>query len=90
MYEIKEYSYKKADELGLEIKPSTRKGKKIDVYKNDDYLVSIGSTDYKDYPTFVEENGKDYAEKRKRLYHSRHRNDIKKHFRGFITSYILW
>ena len=37
MYHITDYSYRKAKELKLSIKPSTRKDKKIDVYKNDDY-----------------------------------------------------
>ena len=31
MYNITDYSFEKAAELGLTIKPSTRKGKKIDV-----------------------------------------------------------
>ena len=65
MYEIKQYSFKKAEELGLQIRSSTRKGKKIDVYKGDDYLTSIGSSNYKDFPTYLLENGEEYAEKRK-------------------------
>ena len=89
MYEIKQYSFKKADELSLNIKASTRKGYKIDVYKGEDYLTSIGDINYKDYPTYVLENGKEYAEKRKRMYHLRHKKDLK-HFRGFLSMYILW
>jgi hypothetical protein len=76
MYEIQNYSFKKAEELGLQIRSSTRKGKKIDVYKGDDYLTSIGSSNYKDYPTYLLENGEEYAEKRKRLYHIRHQKDL--------------
>ena len=34
MYKILPYSYKQARRLGVKIKPSTVKGKKIDVYKN--------------------------------------------------------
>ena len=89
MYNITDYSFEKAAELGLTIKPSTRKGKKIDVYKDDDYLVSIGSIKNFDYPTYVLEKGKAYAEKRKALYHQRHRKDFK-HFKGFVAMYILW
>ena len=89
MYNITDYSFEKAAELGLTIKPSTRKGKKIDVYKDDDYLVSIGSIKNFDYPTYVKEKGKAYAEKRKALYHQRHRKDLK-HFKGFVAMYILW
>lgn len=89
MYNITDYSYKKAGELSLSIKPSTRKNKKIDVYKDDDYLFSIGSLKNKDYPTYLQENTKEYADNRKRLYHIRHKNDLK-HFKGFVASYILW
>ena len=89
MYNITYYSFEKAAELGLTIKPSTRKGKKIDVYKDDDYLVSIGSIKNFDYPTYVLEKGKAYAEKRKALYPQRHRKDLK-HFKGFVAMYILW
>ena len=34
-YQISEYSKIKASKLGVDIKPSTRKGKKIDVFKKD-------------------------------------------------------
>ena len=34
-YRIKKYSYNQAKKLGVVIKPSTNKGKKIDVYKNE-------------------------------------------------------
>ena len=33
MYAIKKYTYKKAKYLGLRVRPSTDKTKKIDVYK---------------------------------------------------------
>ena len=89
MYNITDYSYKKAGELSLSIKPSTRKNKKIDVYSDDDYLFSIGSLKNKDYPTYLLENGKVYADKRKRLYFLRHKKDLK-HFKGFTAAYILW
>ena len=89
MYKIKDYSYKKARDLSLDIKPSKKAGKKIDVYKNGDYITSIGDNRYKDYPTYVLENGKSYADERKRLYHIRHKKDVK-HLRGGLASKILW
>ena len=89
MYDIKEYTYKKADELNLTVRPSTRKGKKIDVYKDGDYLCSIGDSKYKDYPTFLIEDGKEVAEKRKKMYHLRHKKDLS-HFKGFLSMYLLW
>ena len=89
MYHITDYSFRKAKELKLTIKPSTRKDKKIDVYKNDEYITSIGNSNYMDYPTYILENGKEYADKRRRLYYIRHKKDIS-HFRGNLTAHILW
>ena len=88
MYEIKNYSFKKAEELSLNIKPSTRKNKKIDVYKDDDYLFSIGSIKNFDYRTYVLEKGKAYADERNRLYHVRPKKDLK-HFKSFVPMYIF-
>ena len=91
MYDIKPYSFKKANQLGVEIKPSNDKNKKIDVIKNDKKLFSIGNKNYKDYPTYLIERGKDFAEKRKKLYKMRHKKD--RHIvgtRGFYADKILW
>jgi hypothetical protein len=89
MYKILDWSYKRADDLGLEIKPSQKKNKKIDVYKNDEYITSIGNSNYMDYPTYILKNGKEYADKRRRLYYIRHKKDVS-HFRGNLTAHILW
>ena len=78
MYIIKDYSFNKAKLLGLTIKPSIKKGKKIDVYKNNDYVASIGAINYNDYPTYVEKKGIDYANQRRILYHQRHKKDLSK------------
>ena len=75
MYHILPYSYNKARELGVEIKPSTRKDKKIDVYKNNNYICSIGKIEMYDYPTYLRDKGVEYANKRRYLYYIRHRND---------------
>ena len=40
VYKIKPYSYEKAKLLNVKIKPSTRKDKKIDVYKDNKYICS--------------------------------------------------
>ena len=48
VYKITNYSYKKAEENDLNIIPSTKKYKKIDVYKNgvcaNDYTLSSNIT----------------------------------------------
>ena len=52
-YKITDYSYQQAKKLNVEIKPSSNKKKKIDVFKNDKKIASIGSISYNDYPTFI-------------------------------------
>lgn len=88
MYSITEYSYQKAKELNLEIYPSKRKYKKIDVFKNGKYITSIGDTRYLDFPTFLARDGLEIAEKHRRLYRNRHRND--NGIAGKLAIYILW
>ena len=88
MYQITEYSYKKAKELNLEIFPSKRKYKKIDVYKNGKYIASIGDNRYMDFPSILAKEGREIAEKHRKLYHARHRND--NGIAGKLAMYILW
>lgn len=72
MYTIKDYSFKQAKKIGVSIKPSKRKNKKIDVFKDGKRVASIGDTRYNDYPTYIIEKGKEYADNRRRLYKIRH------------------
>jgi hypothetical protein len=76
MYKIKDYTKQKAKLLGVKVIPSTHKNKKIDVldYHNN-FICSIGDIRYKDFPTYLEENGKEYANKRRELYKIRHKKD---------------
>ena len=90
MYDITEYSYKKAKQLGVQIKPSSNKKKKIDVFKNNVKLASIGAINYKDYPNYLKE-GKSLALKRRHLYKLRHEKD--RHVigsNGYYSDKILW
>lgn len=90
MYKIKRYSYVQAKKLGVQIYPSTRKGKKIDVYRNGVKIASIGDIRYKDYPTYIEQYGKAYAGNRRKLYYIRHNDDIKLGTPGYYAAKILW
>ena len=89
MYEITQHSKEQAKRLGVEIKPSTSKGKKIDVYKNGQKVATIGDIRYSDYGTYTRTKGKTYADERRRLYKIRHKNDLQKK-NGFYASEILW
>lgn len=90
MYEITKYSKEKAKELGVRIAPSTRKNKKLDVFDwNGQYICSIGDIKYKDYPTYIQEKGKEYADNRRRLYHIRHK-EKELGSPGFYAKELLW
>lgn len=91
MYEITSYSQEQAKRLGVTIKPSTNKKKKIDVFKNGEKIASIGAIGYGDFGVFLKEKGKEYAEKRRKAYKSRHEKD--RHIKGTAGYYadkILW
>jgi len=93
MYEITPYTKKKAEELGVIIFPSEHEKKKLDVYDKEThlFLCRVGDASYKDFPTYVKERGKEYAEERKRLYHIRHKTDEQKHGSpGWFASRLLW
>jgi len=90
-YKIKPYSFKQAKKLGVEIEPSDNPKYKIDVYKGDDYITSIGAIGYSDFPTFTQDEGIEYAKKRRDLYHIRHKKDMSKvGSRGYYAGKILW
>ena len=87
-YTITNYSKKKAKELNVEIKRSTNPKKKIDVFKNDKKIASIGSIGYLDFPTYLQKKGPEIANQRKKLYHERHKND--KGLNGIYAKINLW
>ena len=90
-YSIKNYTFEKAKMYGLEVKPSLKKGKKVDVYKGGEYIASIGSIDYSDYPTYLQTHSKEYAENRRRLYKCRHSKDsLIKLSPGWLAFHLLW
>ena len=89
MYHITKYSYDQAKKLNVEIKPSTNKKKKIDDFKNNNKIASIGAIGYLDYPTFIIKKGLSYANERRKLYKERHKKDLKSH-NGFNANKILW
>jgi hypothetical protein len=89
-YKITNYSYSRAKELGVKIKPSVKANYKIDVYDDEDnYITSIGHRQYKDYGQYLENNGKEYADYRRLLFYKRH-GKYPKYSRGWYSSKILW
>ena len=90
-YKITSRQKSNATKLGVTIKPSARSGKKIDVYKNGQYVCSIGDIDYLDYDLHLKKSGRAYAEERRKAYKSRHEKDRKVlHSAGYYADRILW
>ena len=90
-YKITDYSYNQAKKLHVEIKLSTNKKKKIDVYKNNKKIASIGATGFYDYPTMINTKGLglEYANQRRKLYKIRHSKDLNSK-NGYYANKILW
>ena len=90
-YEIKQYSIDQAKKHGYTVKVSTNKKKKLDVFKDNVKVCSIGDSQYKDYPTYIQERGLTFANARRELYHNRHKKDTeKKGSPGCLSSILLW
>ena len=99
MYEIKQYSYDKINELNEKIgkpvyfiKPSI--DKKIRVYKFQKLIAEVGAKDMGDFPTFLEEKGEEFANKRRDAFYSRFASvpNIKdgELTNMFWSRYLLW
>ena len=91
-YRITPYTKRQAKILGVVVKPSKTKGKKIDVFnKKGEKLASVGALGYGDYPTFIRTKGKEYADTRRKMYKIRHQKDRhKKGTPGFYADKLLW
>lgn len=102
-YQILPYTFNKANKYGVSVKPSIKKTKKIDVFKNGTKIASIGGirtngTPYNDYPTYINLIGKVKADKKRSAYLKRHAHEpkwkIKKGVKVRTPSYwskvLLW
>ena len=79
-----------AKKLGVTIRPSTVKGKKIAVYKDRVKVADIGAIGYSDYWTYYEAD-KYIARSKRDLYQARHKGEQNKiGSPGYYAWYILW
>jgi len=92
LYHITNYTLKKAKKIGVKVKPSTNKTKKIDVFnKEGKKIASVGANGMNDFPTFMQKNGLIYAKTRRNLYKNRHEKDRHiKWSRGWLADQLLW
>ena len=95
-YYITNYTYKQAKRIGVVVKPSLDKTKKIDVYKKNKTgtmkkIASVGAAGMNDFPTYIQKRGLTFAKTRRRLYKMRHEKDRKtKWTRGWLADKLLW
>ena len=90
-YKITPYSFNKAKELGLKITVSTNPLKKIDIYKNNIFIGSIGDSRYQDYPNYILTYNLEYANKRRNLYINRHKKNADvKYSKQWLALNLLW
>jgi hypothetical protein len=88
MYKITNYTLKRAKQMGLIVKPSSNKDKKLDVYKK---VATIGAKGMNDYPTYIKKNGIKFAKTRRLLYKMRHEKDRHvKNSNGWFADKLLW
>jgi hypothetical protein len=92
MYHILPYTYDRAKHIGVQIFPSDNRKYKLEVYdKNGIFITYCGAYGYKDFPTYMEERGWEYAKERRRLYKIRHQKDrTKVGSRGWFADQLLW
>jgi len=90
-YNITNYTKDQAKKLGVEVKVSKVKGKKIDVFKDGKKIASVGALGYSDYPTYIKTKGKVYADERRDFT----KNDTQKDRNvtgsdGYYADRLLW
>jgi hypothetical protein len=81
-----------AKKLGVKIKESDKKHKKIDILNTEgEVLHSVGDSRYPDYESLLKSKGREFANKRRELYKKRHNKT--RHVPGtasFYADQILW
>ena len=73
MYQIQPHTKNKAKKLGVVVKPSTKLGKKIDVFEDKVKIASVGALGYGDYATYLQTHGKEENDIK--------RNSLTQHYR---------
>ena len=96
-YKVKKLQIDKAKELGVQIKPSTNKRKKLDVFIAGKKIYSIGANGMNDYASYLEDKNvpKAEAEKKRINYIQRHSKEPKidkdgEFTKSFYSDEILW
>jgi hypothetical protein len=90
-YLITSRQKRNAKRIGVKIKPSKNKKKKISVYKDGVKVADIGAIEYWDYDHYINAYGRSYANERQRLYKLRHQKYRQiKGTPAYYADQILW
>lgn len=90
-YTIQKYTLDKAKALGVDVVPSRKSDKKIDVIKDGRIVASVGARGMGDYPTYLATRDKEFAEERRRLYKQRNeRYRTIKDTPSYWADQLLW
>ena len=91
-YSITKFTRDRAKTLGVVVKKSSNKKKKIDVFNKDGKkIASVGAIGYMDYPSYIKSKGKEYADKRRTAYKKRHQKYRNiKGTNSYYADKLLW
>jgi hypothetical protein len=90
-YQITSRQRANAKRLGVKIKPSTVKGKKLDVFKGDKKVASIGALGMMDFDRWKAKEGIEKAKARQKAFKSRFQKQrTKVGTPAYYADQILW
>jgi hypothetical protein len=90
-YQITSRQRANARRIGVKIKPSTVKGKKLDVFKGDKKVASIGALGMMDFDKWKAKEGIEKAKKRQKAFKSRFsKQRVKVGTPAYYADQILW
>jgi hypothetical protein len=86
---ISPYTRNQAKKFGVQVRPSKKAGKKIDVFRGDNYIGSAGAKGMGDFGIYLEKGDRKFAEERRRLYRAR-ASEGKKDSPSWLAWNLLW
>ena len=90
MYEITDWTKTQAKKLGYKVRTSTNPKKKIDVFKENKKIGSVGAKNYGDYGTYLKTKGKQFADKKRDGYLARTKWCDKPNSNCRLARDLLW
>ena len=93
-YQITQHTRRRAKQHGVEVRPSSKKNKKIDVVRDGTVIASVGDKRFPDFGTYQKMEAKGQVQKgtandRRRAYKARH-GKYPEGSPGYWASQLLW